>query len=138
MGSMTHDDIRQAIDGRLEVLNAEIAQLTEARAALIQQGTAPTVRGPSARKRQGARSRLRRKPLSPESVMQILSNNGGTNAADLARAAQADHQSVLALLHELEVAGQVRRTGQCRGTRWHAITDEDRIQERAAELARRG
>jgi hypothetical protein len=44
---------------------------------------------------------------------------------------------VLTLLRELETAGRIRRTGQRRGTRWHAITDEDRIRDRAAELARR-
>jgi hypothetical protein len=42
---------------------------------------------------------------------------------------------VLVLLRELEAAGRVRRSGQRRGTRWHAITDEERIAERAAELA---
>jgi hypothetical protein len=44
---------------------------------------------------------------------------------------------VLALLRELEQAQRIRRTGQRRATRWHAITDEDRIRERAAELATR-
>jgi len=34
----------------------------------------------------------------------------------------------------LESAGRIGRTGQRRATRWHAITDEDRIRERAAEL----
>jgi hypothetical protein len=42
---------------------------------------------------------------------------------------------VLLLLRELEQARRVRRTGQRRATRWHAITDEDRIRERAAEVA---
>jgi hypothetical protein len=44
---------------------------------------------------------------------------------------------VLSLLRELEAAGRVRRTGQRRSTRWHAFTDEDRIRERAAQLAAR-
>ncbi|MFZ0975819.1 MAG: hypothetical protein WAN22_26585 [Solirubrobacteraceae bacterium] len=41
---------------------------------------------------------------------------------------------MLRLLRDLETGGRIRRTGQRRGTRWHAITDEDRIRERAAEL----
>jgi hypothetical protein len=45
---------------------------------------------------------------------------------------------VLTLLRDLEKRARVRRTGQRRTTRWHAITDEDRIRERAAELASRG
>jgi len=44
---------------------------------------------------------------------------------------------VLTALRELEAAGRVRRSGQRRSTRWHAITDEERIQKRAAELAGR-
>jgi hypothetical protein len=43
---------------------------------------------------------------------------------------------VLGVLRELEAAGRARRTGQRRGTRWHAVTDEDRIRARAAELER--
>jgi hypothetical protein len=38
-------------------------------------------------------------------------------------------------LRELEKTDQIRRSGQRRGTRWHLITDEDRIAARAAELA---
>jgi hypothetical protein len=41
------------------------------------------------------------------------------------------------MLRELEQAQRVRRTGQRRATRWHAVTDEDRTRERAAELASR-
>jgi hypothetical protein len=51
--------------------------------------------------------------------------------------AGADRDQVLALLRDLEKRDRVRRTGQRRATRWHAITDEDRIRGRAAELARR-
>jgi hypothetical protein len=46
----------------------------------------------------------------------------------------ADPGQVLALLKEQEAMGQVRRTGTRAATRWHAITDEDRIAARAAEL----
>ena len=51
--------------------------------------------------------------------------------------ANGDRDQVLTLLRELEAAGRIRRTGQRRSTRWHVITDEDRIRERAAELASR-
>ena len=40
------------------------------------------------------------------------------------------------LLHELEAAGQVRRSGARRSTVWQLITDEERIAQRAAELER--
>jgi tRNA(Ser,Leu) C12 N-acetylase TAN1 len=55
----------------------------------------------------------------------------------LAERTNGDRDQVLTLLRELEAAGRIRRSGQRRGTRWHAITDEDRIRERAAELASR-
>ena len=67
----------------------------------------------------------------------LLSDTGGLATAALAERANADRDQVLTLLRELETAGRVRRTGQRRATRWHAITDEERIQERAAELAAR-
>jgi len=64
-----------------------------------------------------------------------LANSDGMTTADLAKRADAGLDHVLLLLRELEQARRVRRTGQRRATRWHAITDEDRIRERAAELA---
>jgi hypothetical protein len=56
----------------------------------------------------------------------------------LAERANANRDQILTALRELEAAGRVRRSGQRRSTRWHAITDEERIQKRAAELAARG
>jgi DNA-binding IclR family transcriptional regulator len=65
----------------------------------------------------------------------LLSKADGVTTSELAEQANGDRDQVLVLLRELEAAGRVRRSGQRRGTRWHAITDEDRIQQRAAELA---
>ncbi len=67
----------------------------------------------------------------------LLSENGGLTTSALAERTNGDRDQVLTLLRELEAAGKIRRTGQRRGTRWHAITDEDRVRERAAELAGR-
>jgi len=67
----------------------------------------------------------------------LLSENGGLTTSVLAERANGNRDQVLTLLRELEAAGRVRRTGQRRSTRWHAITDEDRIRQRAAELAAR-
>jgi hypothetical protein len=65
----------------------------------------------------------------------LLSGTSGLTTSELADRASGDRDQVLVLLRELEAAGRVRRTGERRGTRWHVITDEDRIRERAAELA---
>jgi hypothetical protein len=54
--------------------------------------------------------------------------------AELAKAANGARAQVLALLKEQETAGEVRRSGTRAATRWHIITDEDRIAARAAEL----
>ena len=67
----------------------------------------------------------------------LLSENGGLTTAALAERTNGNRDQVLTLLRELETAGRIRRTGQRRSTRWHAITDEDRIRERAADLAAR-
>jgi hypothetical protein len=64
----------------------------------------------------------------------LLSGTDGVATATLAQQADAPADAVLAGLKALEAAGRVRRTGQRRGTRWHLITDEDRVRERAAEL----
>jgi len=71
-------------------------------------------------------------------VERILGESAdGLSTSAIAEQGGADSSQVLTLLRELESAGQVRRSGQRRGTRWHLITDEDRIAQRAAELASR-
>lgn len=77
------------------------------------------------------------KALPAETAERILAQSDGLTTGALAERAGADRDQVLALLRDLEAARRVRRTGQRRATRWHAITDEDRISERAAELAAR-
>lgn len=67
----------------------------------------------------------------------MLAESDGLTAAAIAKEAGADRDQVFALLRDLEAARRVRRTGERRATRRHAITDDDRIHERAAELAAR-
>jgi hypothetical protein len=64
----------------------------------------------------------------------LLSGVDGLATSALAEQSNANRDQVLALLRELEAAGRVRRSGQRRATRWHAISDDERIQKRAAEL----
>jgi hypothetical protein len=99
---------------------------------------APAESGPRSRKRARTRSRARARgslnAAPADSVESLLSENGGMTTSALAEQTGGNRDHVLGLLRELETAGRVRRTGQRRGTRWHAVTDEDRIRERAAEL----
>ena len=137
----------QSIDRRIRELNREIASLEDARSALISNGPAPTptpnARAKRARRQQSARQAPRRKRtrkrrvLLAETAEQLLAQSDGLTTAALAEQAGADRDQVLARLRDLEIARRVRRSGQRRATRWHAITDEDRIRKRAAELASR-
>lgn len=139
------EQLVKSIDGRLGDLSGEIASLEKARSALIANGSALSEspkprRRPSRRKvtgREARRKRTSKQPLLPETAESLLAGGDGLSTAALAEQTGASHDQVLTLLRDLEAARRVRRTGQRRGTRWHAITDEDRIQERAAELATR-
>jgi hypothetical protein len=72
-----------------------------------------------------------------EVLERILGEHDGLTTAQLTERANGKRDRVLVMLRELEAARRVRRTGQRRGTRWHRLTEEDLIAERAAELASR-
>jgi len=141
------EQLIQDIDGRIRDADREIRSLQDARAALVANGAARTARperaaaGTRRRSRRGRARQTRagrKSVLLAEAAERVLAESDGLSTAALAKQTEADRDQVLALLRDLESARRVRRTGQRRGTRWHAITDEDRIQERAAELASRG
>jgi hypothetical protein len=75
--------------------------------------------------------------VSTETIESLLSHNGGLSTSAVAEQTGGNRVQVLRKLRELEAAGRIRRVGQRRGTRWRAITDEDRISARAAELEAR-
>ncbi len=81
--------------------------------------------------------RARRAEVVPAGkLVTLLGGGDGMTTAELAGQTGGDRQQLLTLLRELEAAGEVRRSGERRNTRWHAITDEDRIAARVAELER--
>jgi len=148
---MTTQAILDSIENRLRELNQEIETLAAARSAL-EDGKATPARAsrssatrPAATRTPARRASSRRRvkatagtEVVPAGRLELLlSENGGLTTAALAERTNGDRDQVLTLLRELESAGRVRRTGQRRSTRWHAITDEDRIRERAAELEAR-
>jgi hypothetical protein len=84
------------------------------------------------------------KPEKPVEVLlagrleaMLRDSTDGLNAVAIAKDANARNTQVRDLLRELETAGQVRRTGVGRASRWKLITDAERITERAAELEAR-
>ena len=134
--STTIEDLVQSIDGRTRELKGEIASLEDALEALSSNGSpapAPRPRAKQTRKRESRPA----KAVPAETVERLLADSDGLTTAALAKQANGDPAYVLRVLRELEATGRVRRTGERRGTRWHVITDEDRIQKRAAELASR-
>jgi hypothetical protein len=66
----------------------------------------------------------------------LLGDHDGLTTTAIADHTGANRIRILATLRQLETDGQIRRTGVRRSTRWHTITDEDRIAQRAAQLAR--
>jgi hypothetical protein len=74
--------------------------------------------------------------VSAAQLEELLSDGGIFTTSVVAELAGGAPAQVRVLLRELEATGRVRRLGAGRGTRWRAITDEDRIAERAAQLAR--
>lgn len=104
---------------------------TEAQAAVPTPDETPASVATPTRPR---RSRKPRTRVTPDQFEALLGAGEGLTTADLAQQSGANRDQVLTLLRDLEAAGQIRRTGQRRSTRWHLITDEDRIAQRAAEL----
>ena len=75
--------------------------------------------------------------VQAETLEGVLADTSvGLSANAIANRAGAGYSRTLKLLHELEVDGEVRRSGSRRSTVWRLITDEERIAERAAELER--
>jgi hypothetical protein len=87
----------------------------------------PAAKGPRAKRATVA--------LEPHALERLLADTtAGLSAGAVAERAGAGYNPTLKLLRELEAAGQVRREGVRRSTRWRLITDEERIAVRAAEL----
>lgn len=137
---MIISDIVANIDRRLAELHDELAQLTSARTALLNGAPPPAAATP----RRTSRPTRRRRPSAPAAptydvvpagkLIAVLADSDGMSTRELSQATNGDPRQLLALLKEQEDAGQVRRSGTRAATRWHAITDEDRIAARAAEL----
>jgi hypothetical protein len=132
------EDLVRSIDGQIRDVQKTIASLEAARSRLVD-GAVP--RPAPAHKRTARRTRTAKSKSTqvvPAGVLgRLLSANPGLTTSALANTAGADRDQVLALLKEMERAGDARRTGARAGTRWFAITDEDKIEARASELAAR-
>jgi hypothetical protein len=94
---------------------------------------------PSTRKRRPTVTRPRPGggTVGAERLERVLAEtSAGLSANAIAKQAGGGYSRTLKLLHEMEAAGQVRRSGARRSSVWQLITDEERIAQRAAELER--
>jgi predicted Rossmann fold nucleotide-binding protein DprA/Smf involved in DNA uptake len=140
------EDILNSIENRLREVHEEIAALTAARSALNGAETAATSSSPARRSaprrstqpRRRSRTRRSTQVVPAEKLELLLSQSEGLTTTQLAEQTGGRRDQVINLLRELEAAGRIRRSGQRRGTRWHAINEEAWIAERAQELASRG
>ena len=130
--TMTITDIVTNIDRRLVEVHAEVERLEEARKALANGSQAEDA--PRPRRVRGRRPRAAYEVVPVGKLTGVLSGSEGMRTRELAHATNGNPTQVLSLLKEQETAGEVRRTGTRAATRWHVVTDEDRIAARAAEL----
>jgi hypothetical protein len=100
-------------------------------------GAAPPQRSTRKRTTTMARRESAGSAVQAESLERLLADSPeGSSANAIAKQASSGYSRTLKLLHELEGAGRVRRSGARRSTLWQLITDEERIAARAAELER--
>ena len=100
-------------------------------------GAPPPQRSTRNRTTRAARRQSAGSAVQAESLERLLADTpAGLSANAIAKQASAGYSRTLKLLHELEGAGRVRRSGSRRSSVWQLITDEDRIAQRAAELER--
>ena len=132
------EELHQSIERRLQELRAEITKIEDARQALANGSAKAAPTQPQPADVKPRRRRQKTQVVTVERLQVILSKSAdGLSTAAIAEQGHADPAQVLAVLRKLETAGEVRRSGERRGTRWHLMTDEDRIADRAAELAAR-
>jgi hypothetical protein len=139
---MTITDIITSIDQRLTEAQAEIARLDGARRALTNDGARQALtndvapaRTPKPRRAPRKTTRTAQTIVPAGKLTALLDGSPGMSTPQIANATNGKPNQILALLRDLESDNQIRRSGQRRGTRWHLITDEDRVAARAAEIA---
>jgi hypothetical protein len=98
---------------------------------------APAAR-PAAKARPAKPSpKRRRRELDPGQIEALLrESEDGLSLVALARRAAVSEAKVAERLSTLERSGEARRSGPRRTSLWRLVTDEERVAERAAELAR--
>jgi hypothetical protein len=100
-------------------------------------GTRPAAAKASTARTRKSSPKRRRRELEPGQIEGLLrESEDGLSLVALARRAEVSEVQVADRLATLERSGEARRSGPRRTSLWRLVTDEERIAERAAELAR--
>jgi hypothetical protein len=91
---------------------------------------------PAARSRKPAAERRSGDLAAGQLEGLLRESESGLSLVALASRAGVSEGKVRGRLRELERVGEVRNSGSRRTSRWRLVSDEDRIAERAAEIAR--
>jgi hypothetical protein len=118
-------ELRARLQSGIQDLESDLARLRAALAALDQsepQSSQPRqARQPRARRRPRAASTAPAPEVVPAGKLaKLLGDSDGLSTSQLAVQTGGAPDQVLAILKELEQAGQAHRTGNRRTTRWHS------------------
>jgi hypothetical protein len=100
-------------------------------------GAQPVAAKASTARTRKSSPKSRRRELEPGQIEALLRDSeDGLSLVALARRAGVSEAKVADRLATLERSGEARKSGPRRTSLWRLVTDEERIAERAAELAR--
>jgi hypothetical protein len=142
-------EISDAIADRIDQAQLQIASLNAARSALV----GPDAQAPSAppkapeapvappavkaaTPRSSVRTRRSGDLVAGQLEDLLRESEDGLSVVALAARADVSDAKVRDRLHNLQRRGEVRNSGSRRTSLWRLVSDEERIAERAAELAR--
>jgi predicted Rossmann fold nucleotide-binding protein DprA/Smf involved in DNA uptake len=138
---MNSSELKARLQDGIEELEADIVKLRAAITALDghDHGDGTTTRRPRQTTRRGRASAAKPAVVPAGKLSELLKASDGLSTAELARRTNGSADQVLQMLKELEQAGTARRSGQRRGTRWHAeATRPARASRRARATRSRG
>jgi hypothetical protein len=115
------EELKARLQTGITELEADLVKLRAALAVLEStDGSRASARGSRRRRTRRAGTSVQPDPVPAGKLTELLKRADGISTSELATQTSGSANQVLALLKELEQAGQAHRTGTRRGTRWHS------------------